>query len=51
MVVLRLNANDEYRRLFGKSFPEVKSGAPITYEMLGRAIAEFEFTLVFADAP
>jgi cytochrome c peroxidase len=29
----------------------VKAGAPITYEMLGRAIAEFEFTLVFADAP
>jgi cytochrome c peroxidase len=51
VVVARLNANDEYRRLFGKSFPEVKSGAPITYEMLGRAIAEFEFTLVFADAP
>jgi cytochrome c peroxidase len=50
-VVARLNANGEYRRLFGKSFPEVKSGAPITYEMLGRAIAEFEFTLVFADAP
>jgi cytochrome c peroxidase len=51
VVVARLNANDEYRRLFGRSFPEVKSGAPITYEMLGRAIAEFEFTLVFADAP
>lgn len=51
VVAERLNANDEYRRLFGKSFPEVRSGAPITYEMLGSAIAEFEFTLVFADAP
>src|SRR5918995_5604648 len=50
-VVERLNANAEYRKLFGKSFPEVKSGAPITYEMLARAMAEFEFTLVFADAP
>jgi cytochrome c peroxidase len=50
-VVQRLNSNAEYRKLFGKIFPEVKSGAPITYEMLGRAIAEFEFTLVFADAP
>ena len=50
-VVQRLNANTEYRELFGKNFPEVKSGAPITYEMLARAIAEFEFTLVFADAP
>jgi len=51
VVVQRLNANAEYRKLFGKIFPEVKSGAPITYEMLARAIAEFEFTLVFADAP
>ena len=50
-VVERLNANAEYRKLFGKNFTAVKSGAPITYEMLARAIAEFEFTLVFADAP
>jgi cytochrome c peroxidase len=50
-VVERLNANTKYRKLFGKNFPEGKSGAPITYEMLARAIAEFEFTLVFADAP
>lgn len=50
-VMDRLNANAEYRKLFGKNFPEVKSGAPITFEMLARAIAEFEFTLVFADAP
>jgi cytochrome c peroxidase len=50
-VVERLNANSEYRKLFGKNFSEVKSGAPVTYEMLARAIAEFEFTLVFADAP
>lgn len=50
-VVERLNANAEYRKLFGKIFKEVKAGGPITYEMLARAIAEFEFTLVFADAP
>ncbi|MET0648232.1 MAG: cytochrome c peroxidase [Pyrinomonadaceae bacterium] len=50
-VVARLNANAEYRKLFGKIFPAVKSGAPVTYEMLARAVAEFEFTLVFADAP
>jgi cytochrome c peroxidase len=29
----------------------VKAGAPITIEDFARAIAEFEFTLVFADAP
>ena len=51
VVVARLNANAQYRKLFGKNFPEVKAGAPITYEMLARAIAEFEFTLIYADAP
>jgi len=50
-VIDRLNGNAEYRKLFGKIFPEVTRGEPITYEMLARAIAEFEFTLVFADAP
>ena len=50
-VVDRLNASDEYRELFGENFREVRLGGPITYEMLARAIAEFEFTLVFADAP
>jgi cytochrome c peroxidase len=50
-VMDRLNANAEYRKQFGTIFTEVKTGAPITYEMLARAIAEFEFTLVFADAP
>ena len=50
-VVERLNDNAQYRKLFGKIFREVKAGGPITYEMLARAIAEFEFTLVFADAP
>ncbi|HEX7957681.1 MAG TPA: cytochrome c peroxidase [Pyrinomonadaceae bacterium] len=50
-VVERLNASGEYRKLFGQIFPEVRQGAPVTYEMLARAVAEFEFTLVFADAP
>ena len=31
--------------------PAVKAGAPITYEMVAQAIAEFEFTLTFANAP
>ncbi len=46
-----MNGNKKYKKLFGKVFREVKHGAPITYEMVGRAIAEFEFTLVFANAP
>jgi len=50
-VLRRLNSLPAYRKLFGKVFPEVKAGAPITFDMFGRAIAEFEFTLTFADAP
>jgi cytochrome c peroxidase len=50
-VLRRLNDVEEYRRLFAQSFPQVRRGAPITFDMFGRAIAEFEFTLVFADAP
>jgi cytochrome c peroxidase len=50
-VLRRLNDIDAYQRLFSQSFPEVRAGQPITFEMFGRAIAEFEFTLVFADAP
>jgi cytochrome c peroxidase len=50
-VLRRLNNIDGYRILFGKVFPEVRNGGPITFEMFGRAIAEFEFTLTFADAP
>jgi cytochrome c peroxidase len=46
-----LNASPAYRLLFGDVFPEVKQGAPIDFFMFGKAIAEFEFTLVFADAP
>src|SRR5262245_49167491 len=50
-VLRRLNEIDEYRELFGKSFPEVRGGDPINFDMFGKAIAEFEFTLTFANAP
>lgn len=46
-----LNSIAGYRAAFGNVFPEVKQGRPINFDMFGRAIAEFEFTLVFADAP
>jgi cytochrome c peroxidase len=46
-----LNATPAYRQLFGDVFSEVNQGAPIDFFMFGKAIAEFEFTLVFADAP
>ena len=50
-VLKRLNASPAYRELFGAFFPSVAAGAPIDFSMFGRAIAEFEFTLIFADAP
>lgn len=50
-VLDRLNSTEGYRELFGKVYPEVKAGAPIDFSMFGRAIAEFEFTLTFANAP
>ena len=50
-VLRRLNASGNYRQLFSRAFPQVKAGAPITFDHVGRAIAEFEFTLVTTDAP
>src|SRR5215469_12509273 len=50
-VLNRLNASSGYRALFGAVFPSVGAGLPIDFSMFGRAIAEFEFILIFADAP
>ena len=50
-VLRRINDVAEYRRLFGQVFPSVRDGGAITFDMFGLAIAEFEFSLVFADAP
>lgn len=46
-----LNGIPKYRQLFGQIFPSVQAGGPIDFNMFGLAIAEFEFTLTFADAP
>lgn len=50
-VLRRLNSTPAYRTLFGNIVPQVATGSPITFDMLGQAIAEFEFSLIFADAP
>jgi cytochrome c peroxidase len=50
-VLRRLNASHNYRQLFARVFEDVKAGGPITFDDFGRAIAEFEFTQVYADAP
>jgi cytochrome c peroxidase len=50
-VMRRLNGVEAYRRLFGAIYPQVRRGSQIDYDMFARAIAEFEFTLSFANAP
>jgi cytochrome c peroxidase len=50
-VLRRINNVPEYRKRFGKIFSSVRDGDAITFDMFGSAIAEFEFSLVFADAP
>lgn len=50
-VLQRLNDSLAYRDLFGARFAQVRNGAPIDFSMFGQAIAEFEFTLVRANAP
>lgn len=50
-VLTRLNETSEYRKLFGRVFPEVRPGGQINFSLVGQAIAEFEFTLVRSNAP
>jgi cytochrome c peroxidase len=50
-VLRRLNESPGYRAAFARVFRHIRDGAPITFDEFARAIAEFEFTLVFADAP
>jgi cytochrome c peroxidase len=50
-VLNRLNDSQNYRKLFARVSPAVKAGARITFDEMGSAIAEFEFTLIAADAP
>jgi cytochrome c peroxidase len=50
-VLARLNSTPAYRSLFGALFPSVAAGGPIDFDMFSRAVAEFEFTLIFANAP
>jgi cytochrome c peroxidase len=50
-ITSRVDEIAEYRTRFATSFPEIADGAPLRYEHIARAIAEFEFTLIRADAP
>ena len=46
----RMNSNANYVGLFSSIFPSASNGN-ITFAQIAAAIAEFEFTLTFADAP
>jgi cytochrome c peroxidase len=50
-VVRRVSAIQEYRKLFGEVFPDIEAGKPLGFEHIATALAEFQFTLVRADAP
>jgi cytochrome c peroxidase len=50
-VLALVNATPAYRQAFGALFPGVAQGDAINFAMIGQAIAEFEMTLTFADAP
>lgn len=50
-VLGRLNGTPAYRAAFGNVFPTIAAGAPIEFVQFAQAIAEFEFTLVRANAP
>ena len=49
----RLNTNSSYVKLFQAMFPTemAANGGKIDFSMFGRAIAEFELSMVFANAP
>ena len=47
----RVDAVKRYRRMFAKVYPEISAGAPIRFDMIANAIAEYELTLVYANAP
>ena len=51
VVIGRINANESYRAAFKKAFPELQDDQAITFAMFGQAIAEFEFSLTFMNAP
>ncbi len=51
VVIGRINASEAYRTAFKKAFPELRDDQAITFAMFGQAIAEFEFSLTFMNAP
>jgi cytochrome c peroxidase len=50
-ILTLINANPTYVKLFGQAFPQVAAGAPVDFTMFGKAIAEFEFSIVYDNTP
>ena len=50
-VLQLLNQSPGYREAFSALYPRIAGGGQILFEDVGEALAEFEFTLVFANAP
>ncbi len=46
-----IDAIQGYRDRFGALYQSVADGGPITYLMIAQALAEFQISLTFADAP
>lgn len=47
----RVDAIPEYRQRFAEIYPAIDAGDPLDYDRIAEAIAEFQFTLIRADAP
>lgn len=50
-VARRVDEISEYRSRFAEIYPVIDNGEPITYDHIAAALAEFQFTLVRANAP
>jgi cytochrome c peroxidase len=51
VVLGRLNANESWSYEFLKAFKTMGGNDAITFDMVAQALAEFEFSLTFANAP
>lgn len=51
LVLARLNANESWANQFLRAFRELGPNDAITFDKIAQAIAEFEFSLTFANAP
>lgn len=51
VVLARFNNTPAYRALFANICPSVAAAGPITFAMIGQAIAEFQISQTFAETP